>query len=153
MFKTLTLAATAFAITAAGIAATPAAAQEYDRGQGYAYDQAYRDGYNRPPEYRDQRAYQDRAYQDQASQDQRRYADPRGYQDRRRYDDRRYYNQSRNSCRSGATGSILGAIAGGLLGNSIAGRGDRTLGTVLGAGGGALAGHAIEKGGQPGYCR
>ncbi|WP_405053305.1 glycine zipper 2TM domain-containing protein [Sphingomonas sp. BE137] len=47
----------------------------------------------------------------------------------------------------------MGAIAGGLLGNVIAGGGDRTLGTVLGAGGGALAGRAIQKDGQPGYCR
>jgi len=31
-----------------------------------------------------------------------------------------------------------------LLGNGIAGRGDRTLGTILGGGAGALAGRAIE---------
>lgn len=141
MIKKLTLAATAMAITVSGLAATPAAAQRYD-DQRYAYDQAYRDGYNRPA------GYQDGGYRD----DRRGYRDDgRDYRrDDRRYDDRRYYNRSR--CRTGNTGTILGAIAGGLLGNGIAGRGDRTLGTVLGAGGGALAGHAIEKDGQRGRC-
>jgi len=134
MMKTLTLAATAIAMTASGLAATPALAQRYD-DQDYAYAQAYRDGYNRDDGYRDRRGYRD----------------DRGYDDGRRYDDRRSYNRSR--CRSGDTGTILGAIAGGLLGNTIAGRGDRTLGTVLGAGGGALAGRAIEKDGQRGRCR
>ncbi|TPG56663.1 glycine zipper 2TM domain-containing protein [Sphingomonas glacialis] len=139
MIKKLTLAATAIAMTASGLAATPAAAQRYD-DQGYAYAQAYRDGYNRDDGYQDRRGYRD----------DRRYDDGRRYEDGRRYDDgRRYYNRSR--CNSGTTGTILGAIAGGLLGNSIAGRGDRTLGTVLGAGGGALAGRAIEKDGQ--RCR
>ena len=88
-----------------------------------------------------------------ASYDDRdQYQDQRRYQQQRRYDDRRYYSQSRNRC-DNSRGTILGAIAGGLLGNVIAGRGDRTLGTVLGAGGGALAGRAIQKDGQPGYCR
>lgn len=141
MIKKLTLAATAIAMTASGLAATPAAAQRYDDTH-YAYDQAYQDGYNRPVQYQDRGRYQDdrRDYRDDGREYRR---------DDRRYDDRRYYNQSR--CRTGNTGTILGAIAGGLLGNSIAGRGDRTLGTVLGAGGGALAGHAIEKDGQ--RCR
>lgn len=138
MIKKLTLAAAAMAISVSGLAATPAAAQRYDE-QRYAYDQAYQDGYNRQG-YQQARGYPD----------QRGYRDDRRYDEQRRYDDRRYYNQSR--CRSGNTGTILGAIAGGLLGNGIAGRGDRTLGTVLGAGGGALAGRAIERDGQRG-CR
>ena len=45
-----------------------------------------------------------------------------------------------------AGGTILGAIAGGLLGNAAAGRGDRGAGTVVGAGVGALAGRAIDRG-------
>ncbi len=138
MFKALTLTAAALASVATGLAATPAAAQRYDRDQ--AYQQAYRDGYNRDEVQYDNRGYDQRGY------------DNRGYDNRRGYDDRRYYDRDRR-CRTGATGSIIGAIAGGLLGNAIAGRGDRTLGTVLGAGGGALAGHAIEKDGRPGYCR
>jgi outer membrane lipoprotein SlyB len=56
-------------------------------------------------------------------------------------------------CNDGTTGTVLGAIAGGLLGRTIDTRGDRTLGTVLGAGAGALAGRAVERSDRPGYCR
>ena len=45
----------------------------------------------------------------------------------------------------GTTGTIVGALAGGVLGNVIAPGGSKTLGTILGAGGGALAGRAIDK--------
>lgn len=53
--------------------------------------------------------------------------------------DGRYY------CRrsDGTTGLVIGAIAGGLLGNAIGGN---TLGTLLGAGGGALLGQSIDRG-------
>jgi uncharacterized protein YcfJ len=92
--------------------------------QSRAYRDAYRDGYNRET--------------------------PRTY----RGNDRNYRDyRARERCRSGDGGTIIGAIAGGLLGNTIAGRGNRTLGTVLGAGGGALAGRAIDRSGRPGYCR
>lgn len=88
----------------------------YDRGQGY-YAQP---GYDVQPSYYAQSGYG------------------------RGYDQRGYYRHSR--CHNdGATGTILGAIAGGLIGNGVAGRGDRTLGTVLGAGGGAFAGRAIDR--------
>jgi len=50
---------------------------------------------------------------------------------------------------SAVTGGLLGAIAGGVLGSNVAGRGDRTEGTVLGAvvggGLGAAVGHANDK--------
>jgi len=46
---------------------------------------------------------------------------------------------------SGTTGLILGAVAGGLLGNVIDGGEHRAAGTLLGAGGGALLGRHIEK--------
>lgn len=42
-------------------------------------------------------------------------------------------------------GAVIGALGGGLLGNTVAGRGDRTEGTLIGAGVGALAGHQIAK--------
>lgn len=85
----------------------------------------------------------DRSYQDQRYQDQRHYRDEdRGYRGYR--DDRRGYRGRR--CNSDG-GTLIGAIAGGLLGNSIAGHGDRAIGTVLGAGGGALAGRAIARSG------
>lgn len=42
-------------------------------------------------------------------------------------------------------GAIIGAVAGGVLGNVIAGRGSRTTGTVIGAGVGGVAGHEIAR--------
>jgi uncharacterized protein YcfJ len=53
--------------------------------------------------------------------------------------DGRYY------CRrsDGTTGLVLGALAGGLLGNLIGGN---QLGTLLGAGGGAVLGRSIDRG-------
>jgi hypothetical protein len=56
----------------------------------------------------------------------------------------RHYYYGRH-CDRGDGGTIIGAIAGGLLGNSIAGYGDRTAGTIIGAGAGALAGGAIDR--------
>ncbi|MGE7207522.1 glycine zipper 2TM domain-containing protein [Sphingomonas sp. NPDC019816] len=71
----------------------------------------------------------------------------RGYRDGHRDE----YRASK--CRRpGTTGTIVGAVAGGLLGRTIDTRGDRTLGTLLGGAGGALAGRAIERSGRPGYC-
>jgi hypothetical protein len=56
------------------------------------------------------------------------------------------YNQNtRYRCNTGSTGTILGAIAGGLIGNGVAGRGDKVLGTVLGGGAGAVVGNSIDK--------
>lgn len=43
------------------------------------------------------------------------------------------------------TGTALGAVAGGLLGNQVAGNGARTEGTVLGAGVGAVVGNQVAK--------
>ena len=80
--------------------------------------------------------------------------DQRGYDQgygQRGYDGRRGYRNQR--CDSGTTGTIVGAIAGGLLGRTIDTRGDRTLGTVLGGAAGALAGNAVGKSNNPGYCR
>ena len=56
-------------------------------------------------------------------------------------------NDGRYYCKrsDGTTGTIVGAIAGGVLGNIIAPGGSKTLGTILGAGGGAIAGNAIDR--------
>lgn len=88
-----------------------------------------------------------------------RYGSSRGY-DRGYYDNGRSYRgesynsyRARQKCNDGDGGTIIGAIAGGLLGRGIAGRGDHVLGTVLGAGAGALAGRAIDRSDRPGYCR
>ena len=124
MLKTLSLVGAALALTAgAVIPLAPAQAQRY------GYDRSYRDGYSR-----------------------------NGYDRSYRGSDRNYrgYNRSyraRQKCNDGDGGTIVGAIAGGLLGNTVAGRGDRTVGTILGAGVGALAGRAIDRSDRPGYCR
>ncbi len=58
-----------------------------------------------------------------------------------------YYGANRyDPCRTNGTGAIVGAIAGGVIGNQVAGRYDRGLGTVLGAGLGAVTGTAIQRG-------
>jgi len=74
----------------------------------------------------------------------------RGY-NARRYDNRHYYRDRR--CSDGGTGTVIGAIAGGLLGRTVDTRGDRLGGTLIGGVAGALAGRAIDKSGNPGYCR
>lgn len=85
--------------------------------------------------------------------------DRRGRYYNDRYYGRSYYNSSayrgqtwrgrdgRYYCRrdNGTTGLLIGGAAGGLIGNGIAGRGDRTLGTLLGIAGGALLGREIDR--------
>jgi uncharacterized protein YcfJ len=43
------------------------------------------------------------------------------------------------------TGTVLGAVGGGLLGNALSHGGGKTGGTIIGAGVGAVAGHQIAK--------
>lgn len=81
--------------------------------------------------------------------DRHHYRD-RDYRPYRGYDryDRRgpyRYGYDRRRCSNGTTGTIVGGVAGALLGRSIDTHGDRTTGTVLGAGAGALAGRAIDR--------
>lgn len=42
-------------------------------------------------------------------------------------------------------GTAVGAVLGGIIGNRVAGRGNRTGGTIIGAGVGAVAGHEIGR--------
>jgi hypothetical protein len=132
MFKKLSLAGAALAMGfTALVPAAPAAAQ----GRGYynerGYDRDYR-GYDRR---------RDRGYD-------------RGYSRSYRGDDRRYYNnRNYRRCDNGDGGTVIGAVAGGLLGNQVAGRGDRLLGTVLGGAVGAVAGRAIDRSDSPRRCR
>ena len=82
--------------------------------------------------------YADRYYRDGS------YYQPRSlaYNDRiYRGRDGRYY------CRrpDGTTGLIIGALAGGVLGNVLAPGDSKTLGTVIGAVGGGLAGRALDR--------
>lgn len=123
----LVLAATAIT----GISATPAMARD-----------RYNDGYS---DY-------DRDYRDNYREDQRDYRREAAY-DRRDYRDRDYQDNYRNynRCGKGTGGTIIGAVAGGLLGNQVARRGNRTEGSIIGAAVGALAGRAIDKAGS--NCR
>jgi uncharacterized protein YcfJ len=50
-------------------------------------------------------------------------------------------------------GTLIGAVAGGLLGNAIAHGGGRPVGALLGAGAGAYAGHEIAGAGCHNYYR
>lgn len=133
MFKKLSLIGAALAMTGTAlIPATEAAAQSrYEYRDGRSYDRGYDRGYR----------------------DDRRYRQDRRYRDDRRYrgQDRRYVARGNQRCDSSA-GTIVGAIAGGLLGNSVAGRGDRAVGTILGGAVGAIAGREIDRSGQPRYC-
>ena len=51
----------------------------------------------------------------------------------------------------GVGGAAIGAVVGGVAGNRIAGRGDRTAGTLLGAAGGAILGAVIDRA-EDGRC-
>ena len=123
----------ALAMTAASLVVTAAPAQardgwgRYDRGDYYRGDRGdrrYRGDHYRG--YRGERYYRNDYY--------------RGYRGGYR-------------CRDNGTGgTIIGAIAGGLLGNEIGKgsgrygrRGDGTTGAIVGAGVGALAGRAIDR--------
>ncbi|GGB57129.1 glycine zipper 2TM domain-containing protein [Blastomonas aquatica] len=87
--------------------------------------------------------------------------------DFQRRDERRAYNQGRRDARrnaryegrywrgndgryrcqrsNGTTGLLVGAGVGALIGDQVAGRGDKTLGAVVGGLGGAAAGRAIDR--------
>jgi uncharacterized protein YcfJ len=120
-FGALVLAATAIT----GFSVTPAMARDrYDDGDRYGnYDRDYR--YDRREARYDRRDY--------------------------RRDDRRYYRSNSRCSNSGTGGTIIGAVAGGLLGNEVARRGNKTEGSIIGAAVGALAGRAIDKSGS--NCR
>lgn len=124
MFGKIALSAAA---VLASLAMTPVAAEarHYDgyRGDGGYYQQVRGDRH-----YRDGRRYRGDRY----------YRGDRG---------RRYYGGGRGYCRDkGNGGTVIGAIAGGLLGHEVAGRrGDQTLGAIIGAGAGAVAGRVIDR--------
>jgi hypothetical protein len=122
MFRKLTLATAA----AATLAMVPATAEARHR-DGYSdygrYEQSYRgEGYGR-------------------GYDNRYYGRSQAY----------YGNRNYNRRCSGTTGTIVGGVAGALLGREVTrgGRGYRsnsgTTGTILGAAIGALAGRSVDK--------
>ncbi|MEP2873570.1 MAG: glycine zipper 2TM domain-containing protein [Parasphingorhabdus sp.] len=128
------------AITTAAVSAMAFATPAEARG---GYNQGYNDGYYQQVR-NDRRSYRrGDYYRDDRYYDRR---DRRYYREKRRYkrDKRRYRSDRRRGCDRGTGGTIIGAIAGGLLGNEIAGRGDKTEGTIIGGAVGALAGRAID---------
>jgi len=114
------------AIAASALTAMPAAAEAQSR---YGYSNRNDNGYYN-------QGYSSQRYD-------RRYANQRRYD--QRYSNQRYGNHYGQRCSNGSTGTILGAIAGGLLGREIAGRGDRTIGAIIGAGAGALVGREVGR--------
>ncbi len=137
MMKKIGLIGAALATVAGGtLAAAPANAQYYGGyssrgyyGNGYYGNRGYYgNGYNNG--YYGNRYYGNR------------YGT--GYYNNRSYYGRHSYTYR---CRgNGTTGTILGAIVGGLLGDAAVGRhGDGTAGAIVGAGVGALAGRAIDR--------
>ena len=90
-------------------------------------------------EYRDE----NRQYQRDDKHDQQNYDDNYA-RDQREYRDSSY-DRGYRCHRDGTTGLIVGALAGGYLGNRVAGRHHRTVGTIVGGAGGALAGRAIDR--------
>jgi hypothetical protein len=75
--------------------------------------------------------------------------DPRRYRERQLSSKERVYRgqDGRYYCRrsDGTTGLIVGAVAGGALGNVIAPGGSELVGTILGAIGGGVAGRAVDR--------
>ena len=104
--------------------------RHYDGDRGYHGGRGYYDGRG---------FYADRGYYGRSYYGRGYYGGPAYY-----YGHDRYYR-----CGRGSGGTIIGAIAGGLLGNEIARghgrRGDGTAGAILGAGVGALAGGEIDR--------
>ncbi|MGB3738221.1 MAG: glycine zipper 2TM domain-containing protein [Pontixanthobacter sp.] len=96
--------------------------------------------------------YEDRRYR---SREDRRYRGREARYDEPVYRDTRIWRDrdGRYRCRKedGTTGLLIGGAVGGLIGNELAGRGDRTLGAILGAAGGAILGRTIDRSGS--RCR
>ena len=95
--------------------------------RAYYNDDRYENGYDAARYYREGPQYRERVLA----------SDDRVY----RGNDGRYYCQRSD----GTTGLIIGAGAGGILGNVIDGGHSRTAGTLLGAVVGGLAGRALEQ--------
>ena len=141
MNKLLLAPLAAATMLAGGCAATVGSNGYADADYGYYDRSAYETygsyDYNRPdPRYGRYEA--DRYYRDDRRYRERQLSESdRVYRGR----DNRYY------CRrsDGTTGLIVGAAAGGLLGNAIAPGESSTLGTIIGAVAGGAAGRAFDR--------
>lgn len=170
-----------YTLAAAGLAAlcvsAPAAAGDrddrswnsrHDNGRHYGHQRGRFDYDNRDDRRDERRAYAN-GYRDGARQPQYRYGsnnrapvyygDPRyGYGSgygQPVYRDANYWvgNNGRINCRrsDGSTGVIVGAVAGGTLGNILAQSGDKRVGSIIGGTLGAILGKELDKGN--GRCR
>lgn len=116
------------ALPAASHAAAPISViAEHHRGK----HKHWKRGRGNPHHYTGGYGYRDRDYGQPV------YRDTRIWRGR----DGRYYCRKEN----GTTGLLIGAAVGGLIGNELAGRGDKTLGAILGAAGGAILGRSIDR--------
>ncbi|MDV3456744.1 glycine zipper 2TM domain-containing protein [Sphingomonas sp. HF-S4] len=165
------------ALAAALVVASPAAAQTGTRYAGSSsyqdedarfdaaqrrFDNEYEQFQAALDRYRRYRAsarpaYDDRGYQDDENYEPSRYYRQGNYQERVLTQDERVYrgDDGRYYCRrsDGTTGLIVGAAAGGLFGNVIAGRRSSTVGTLLGAIAGGALGSSVERNQQQVRCR
>ncbi|MEZ5708593.1 MAG: glycine zipper 2TM domain-containing protein [Blastomonas sp.] len=117
-------------------------AHGYDRYGDYDYRRAgYRD-YQPGDYYRGDR-HDRRGRYDRGDRYDQRYRGDRVSRNTRvwRGNDGRYYCKRDN----GTTGLLIGGAIGAVIGNEVAGRGDKTLGAILGGLGGALLGREIDK--------
>jgi Ni/Co efflux regulator RcnB len=155
--------AAALASFALPLAAVPAQAQQYNQNDG-RYDRNDNRRDDRHDDRRDDRNDRGRGNHHKYGQYDYNRPDPRygNYRADRYYvqgnqyrprvmnsNERIYRGQdNRYYCRrnDGTTGLVIGGLAGGLLGNTVAPGGSKLLGTVLGGGAGALLGQAIGKG-------
>ncbi|HEY0269980.1 MAG TPA: glycine zipper 2TM domain-containing protein [Sphingomonas sp.] len=133
MKKTMLGIMTAAALLAPTALPTAAFAQDWQHNNGGQHDNGNRNGQWRGG--------------DKNWDPSRDYHEDKHYKGRRlgrndqvyRGGDGRYYCKRSN----GTTGTVIGAVGGGLAGNLLGGG---TLGTLLGAGGGALLGRSIDRG-------
>ncbi len=124
--------------------------QKARQSQARAYQQGYQDGrrvnsrnnarrvYVAPPRNYAPGQYYNQAPRYAYTSQQANYASPYWWGSNGRVHCRR---------KDGTTGLIVGAVAGGTLGNVIANHGDKTLGTVIGGALGGLLGREIDRGG------
>ena len=125
------------------------------------YDRYLASRDNRRGGYRDQRGDRQGGYYDDRDEGNYDaagyYRSGPNYQERVLTTDDRVYRGSdgRYYCKrnDGTTGLIVGAAAGGILGNVIDGGHSRTVGTLLGGAVGALAGRSIDQNSSQVRCR
>ena len=135
--------------------------QEFDRYQAARANNprgGYRGGYDEPRGgYNDSRGGYDDDRVESGYEPSRYYRAGPNYQERVLSADERVYrgNDGRYYCKrnDGTTGLVVGAVAGGVLGNVIDGGHSRSVGTILGAILGGAAGRSIDKNNSEVHCR